>query len=338
MTCKVLLHHYGRFTSPPRRRFVGGLVATVDPVELEGFSTNQVKRILNYSLGYDENSPTFLYLRKPNCSLDSGLVPLADALQDLNMLLTYAQSHQNRLHVYVSRVEISPLVVADHHKDEENKKEKQGKPSYFAEMISHLTRKISRRFTTVYYTLPPNNTLSGLKQIKNDYDTNVMYDIAKVAGKIQLFVSHHQIDLSTVLIPNDGSLEEAFAEQEHFEDEETKLSCPKIDLSTSMVDSANDARKTIVSNLQRELEAEATLANTMLGNLTRYSEQMRIREIQITMLQNMLTMSLNSYGLHALLMTHEADIRTTNNLIRARQELLRSIAEKQNFINNYRAI
>ncbi|GJX95100.1 hypothetical protein Tco_0349686 [Tanacetum coccineum] len=178
-------------------------------------------------------------------------------------------------------------------------------------MISYLTRKIPRRFTTLYYTLPPNNTLSGLKQIKNDYDTNVMYDIAKVAGKIQLFVSHHQIDLSTVLIPNDGSLEEAFAD---------------------------DARKTIISNLQRELEAEATLQNTMLGNLTRYFEQMRIREIQITMLQNMPTMSLNSYGLHALLMTHEADIRTTNNLIRARQELLRSIAEKQNFINNYRAI
>ncbi|GKA19868.1 transposase, MuDR, MULE transposase domain protein [Tanacetum coccineum] len=118
-----------RFTSPPRRSFVGGLVATVDPVELERFSTNQVKRILTYSLGYDENSPTFLYLRKPNCSLDSGLVPLADALQDRNMLLTYAQSHQNRLHVYVSRVEISPLVVADQHKDEGGKKEKHRKPS-----------------------------------------------------------------------------------------------------------------------------------------------------------------------------------------------------------------
>nr|GEW55014.1 hypothetical protein [Tanacetum cinerariifolium] len=102
-----------------------------------------------------------------------------------------------------------------------------------------------------------------------------------------------------------------------------------------MADSANDARKTIVSNLQRELEAEATLANTMLGNLTRYSEQMRIHEIQITMLQNMPTMSFNSYWLYALLMTHEEDICTTNNLIRARQELLRSIAEKQNFVDNY---
>nr|GEV61402.1 transposase, MuDR, MULE transposase domain protein [Tanacetum cinerariifolium] len=118
------------FTSPSRRSFVGGLVATVDPVELERFSTNQVKRILTYSLGYDENSPTFLYSRKPNCSLDSSLVPLADALQDRNMLLTYAQSHQNRLHVYVSWAEISPLVVADQYKDEGNKKEKHGKPSF----------------------------------------------------------------------------------------------------------------------------------------------------------------------------------------------------------------
>ncbi|GKC02186.1 hypothetical protein Tco_0993796, partial [Tanacetum coccineum] len=50
-----------------------------------------------------------------------------------------------------------------------------------------------------------------MKAIKNDYDTNVMYDIAKVAGKLQIYVSHHPIDLSTVLIPNDGSLEESFA-------------------------------------------------------------------------------------------------------------------------------
>ncbi|GJV38167.1 transposase, MuDR, MULE transposase domain protein [Tanacetum coccineum] len=49
-----------------------------------------------------------------------------------------------------------------------------------------------------------------IKAIKNDYDTNVMYDIAKVAGKLQIFVSHNPIDLRTVLIPNDGSLEESF--------------------------------------------------------------------------------------------------------------------------------
>ncbi|GJX67248.1 hypothetical protein Tco_0302975 [Tanacetum coccineum] len=187
----------------------------------------------------------------------------------------------------------------------------------------------------------------------NDYDTNVMYDIAKVAGKIQLFVSHHQIDLSTVLIPNDGSLEEAFAgfinktipttpyTQTNFNFvvyNNGQLVLDDTKTTMSMASSANEARKIIVSKLQRELEAEATFANQLLCNLTRYREQMRIREIQMTMMQNMPTTSLNSYGLHALLMTHEADIRTTNNLIRARQELLRSIAEKQNFINSYMAI
>ncbi|GJU38925.1 hypothetical protein Tco_1191882 [Tanacetum coccineum] len=51
-----------------------------------------------------------------------------------------------------------------------------------------------------------------MKAIKNDYDTNVMYDIAKVVGKLQICVSYHPIDLSMVLIPNDGSLEESFAD------------------------------------------------------------------------------------------------------------------------------
>ncbi|GKE41068.1 hypothetical protein Tco_1464473 [Tanacetum coccineum] len=88
----------------------------------------------------------------------------------------------------------------------------------------------------------------------------------------------------------------------------------------SMASSSNEARKTIVSKLQRELEAEATFANQLLCNLTRYRGQMRISGIEMTMMQNMPTTSLNSYELHALLMTHEADIRTTNNLIRARQE------------------
>ncbi|GJS41804.1 hypothetical protein Tco_0566847 [Tanacetum coccineum] len=81
----------------------------------------------------------------------------------------------------------------------------------FEDMVSYLTRKIPRRFTTLYYILPPNNTLLGMKAIKNDYDTNIMYDIAKVVGKLNIYVSHHPKDLSMVLIPNDDALEESFA-------------------------------------------------------------------------------------------------------------------------------
>nr|GEW23941.1 hypothetical protein [Tanacetum cinerariifolium] len=84
----------------------------------------------------------------------------------------------------------------------------------FEAMVSYLNIKIHRRFTTQYYTFPPNNTLLGMKAIKNDYDTHVMYDIEKVDGKFQTYVSHHLIDLSTVLIPNDGSLEELSAVME----------------------------------------------------------------------------------------------------------------------------
>ncbi|GJZ37559.1 hypothetical protein Tco_0583750 [Tanacetum coccineum] len=276
----------------------------------------------------------------------------------------------------------------------------------FEDMVSYLKWKIPRQFTTLYYMLPPNYALSGMKQIKNDYETNVMYDIAKVAGKLQIFVSHTPIDLSTVLIPNNGSLEESlaaqykleiyidhigvdfviskyifpnaslaemmnhvitdyssenegiirqetqndytfdkmveWAEQEHFEYEETKNLVSHTHffspLTYYMAYGANEARQAIVLKLQREIQAEETLADQLLCNLTRYTEEMRIRSVQITMLQSMPTTSLNTYGLHALLMTHEADIRTTNIILRTRQQLLRSISAKQNFINNYMAI
>nr|GEV97423.1 transposase, MuDR, MULE transposase domain protein [Tanacetum cinerariifolium] len=179
----------------------------------------------------------------------------------------------------------------------------------FEDMVSYLTRKIPKRFTTLYYTLPSNHTLSGLKAMKNDYDTNVMYDIVKVAGKLQIYAAHHPIDLSTVLIPNDGSLEKCFA-----------------------------VRQTLLKRLQTKLQAEVTLANKLSCELTRVAEQMRIHGIHMAMLHAMPLTSLNSYGLHALRMTHDSDIRITHNLRTTRDELLRNIVEKQKFINNYKAI
>ncbi|GJY15858.1 hypothetical protein Tco_0386280 [Tanacetum coccineum] len=57
----------------------------------------------------------------------AGLVPFEDAIQERDTILMY--THHNRLHVYVSRVELSPLVVAELFRDETNKRENQGKPS-----------------------------------------------------------------------------------------------------------------------------------------------------------------------------------------------------------------
>ncbi|GKC82829.1 hypothetical protein Tco_1138546 [Tanacetum coccineum] len=155
-----------------------------------------------------------------------------------------------------------------------------------------------------------------------------------------------------------------WAEQEHFEYEETKSPYTQNSHSISPISTMlsstietclsythffspltyymaygeNEARQAIVLKLQREIQAEETLAHQLLCNLTRYTEEMHIRSLQITRLQTMPTTSRNTYGLHALLMTLEADIRTTNIILRTRQQLLRSISAKQNFVNNYMAI
>ncbi|GJW63538.1 hypothetical protein Tco_0115422 [Tanacetum coccineum] len=105
-----------------------------------------------------------------------------------------------------------------------------------------------------------------------------------------------------------------------------------------MAYSANSTRQTLLRRLESELEDEVTLANQLSCELTRVAEQMRISEIHMTMFHAMPITSLNSYGLHALLMTHEWNIRTAHNLRTTRDELLRSIAEKQKLIDNYKAI
>ncbi|GJW55226.1 hypothetical protein Tco_0099311 [Tanacetum coccineum] len=150
-----------------------------------------------------------------------------------------------------------------------------------------------------------------------------------------------------------------WAEQEHFEYEETKTSHAIAPISTmlsSIIETClsythffspltyymaygeTEARQAIVLKLQREIQAEETLAHQLLCNLTRYTEEMNIRSLQITRLQTLPTTSRNTYGLHALLMTLEADIHTTNIILRTRQQLLRSISAKQHFVNNYMAI
>nr|GEZ97877.1 bulb-type lectin domain-containing protein [Tanacetum cinerariifolium] len=122
-----------------------------------------------------------------------------------------------------------------------------------------------------------------------------------------------------------------WAKQEHFEDEKTKEFHCHTEIWKNL-------RQTLLRSLQTELQAEVTLANKLSRELTSVAEQMRIREIHKAMLHAMPLTSLNSYGLHALLMTHESDIRIIHNLRTIRDELLRSIAEKQKFIDNYRAI
>ncbi|GJR23728.1 transposase, MuDR, MULE transposase domain protein [Tanacetum coccineum] len=228
------------------------------------------------------------------------------------------------------------------------------------DLKQYLLNILGTKIHALYYKMP-HNRFSITVKLRNNYDMLVMFDISSAHYKLEIYIDHLGVDfiiakyillnaslaeMMNHVITNYTSESEddkrevtqndytfnqmvEWAEQEHFEDEETKVSCPKIDLSSLLISNngsleesfgAKEARNSIVLKLQRELEAERTLAHQLLCNLTRYSEEMSIREVQITMLQSMPTMSLNSYGLHALLMAHEADIRTTNNIIRTRQE------------------
>ncbi|GKA31278.1 hypothetical protein Tco_0717583 [Tanacetum coccineum] len=257
----------------------------------------------------------------------------------------------------------------------------------FEDTVSYLTWKIPRRFTTIYYMLPPYYMLSGMKQIKNDYHTNVMYDIAKVAGKLQIFVSHRQIDLSTVLIPNNGSLEESFAaqykleiyidhigvnfviskyifpnaslaemmnhvitdyssenediirkvtqndytfdqmvewaEQEHFEDEETNVSCLKTDISSVL----------IPNNGSME---EPKIDLSYLHQMQKRKNMFTDRRVEINNLMVLHDHQLIEYGKYALGCMTGADMKKCVYLKSVRDELLRSMEEKRQLMTNYR--
>ncbi|GJW18273.1 hypothetical protein Tco_0025709 [Tanacetum coccineum] len=81
------------------------------------------------------------------------------------------------------------------------------------------------------------------------------------------------------------------------------------------------------------------LVNNLLGEMTRYLPQMRTRAQEEKRVHSLLLdQPLNSYGLHTLLMTSDSDRRVTDALKAVREEVTKSINEKQQLISNYRAI
>ncbi|GJW84789.1 hypothetical protein Tco_0157934 [Tanacetum coccineum] len=209
-----------------------------------------------------------------------------------------------------------------------------------------------------------------MKAIKNDYDTNVMYDIAKVVGKLQIFVSYNPIDLSTMLIPNDGSLEQAFAgiisEETKKQQESLRLQREleaKIDLgdsqfqtnlpikqivncifsSSTMGANPNDVRLTVLMALQEAHDEKSCLKKQMLSLMHRFADRFIRRMLEINRLMTLPAHPLIDYGRHALERMIGADMRNASylkmardQLKMARDQLLRSMKEKQEFIKNYK--
>ncbi|GJS34816.1 hypothetical protein Tco_0533198 [Tanacetum coccineum] len=106
-----------------------------------------------------------------------------------------------------------------------------------------------------------------------------------------------------------------------------------------MANEPNEMRDAILRRLRTEQEKEVTLANNLLGEMTRYLLQIRSHVEEETRVHSLpLDQPLNSYGLHTLLMYSQSDTRITTALEATREEVIRSINEKQELINNYRAI
>ncbi|GJT89466.1 hypothetical protein Tco_1071183 [Tanacetum coccineum] len=97
----------------------------------------------------------------------------------------------------------------------------------------------------------------------------------------------------------------------------------------------NDVRLSNLRRLQEELEVEIALAKNLLDVLTRYLDQMRSPGPEMTTVGSLPDHPIINYTLQR---TTGADMRNTKNLVATRNELLRSIAEKEEFTNNYIAM
>ncbi|GJW51359.1 hypothetical protein Tco_0092710 [Tanacetum coccineum] len=106
-----------------------------------------------------------------------------------------------------------------------------------------------------------------------------------------------------------------------------------------MANEPNEVQDIILRRLRTEQEKDVTLVNNLVGEMTRYLLQMCSRVEEETRVRLLpLDQPLNSYGVHALLMSSESDTRITTALEATKEEVMRSINEKQKLINNYRAI
>ncbi|GJT03623.1 hypothetical protein Tco_0838085 [Tanacetum coccineum] len=96
-----------------------------------------------------------------------------------------------------------------------------------------------------------------------------------------------------------------------------------------MANKQTELRDGILQQLNTKLEKEVMLVNNLLGEMTRYLQQMRTRAQEEKRVHSLpLEQPQNSYGLHTLLMTSDSDRRLTDTLKAAREEVMKSINEK----------
>nr|GEV72319.1 hypothetical protein [Tanacetum cinerariifolium] len=135
-----------------------------------------------------------------------------------------------------------------------------------------------------------------------------------------------------------------WAEQEHFEYEKTKVSCPKIDLSSVLIQNnsskeesfGENVRLTVLMKLQEALDEEAVLEEEILSLMHRFIDRFTDRRVEINNMMVLHDHPLNDYGKYALRCMTGADMKKCVKLKGVRDELLRSMEEKRQLMMNYR--
>ncbi|GKA54512.1 hypothetical protein Tco_0753461 [Tanacetum coccineum] len=103
-----------------------------------------------------------------------------------------------------------------------------------------------------------------------------------------------------------------------------------------MATNPNDVRLTVLMTLQEAHDEESCLEEQMLSLMHRFADRFTRRRPEINRLMSLPDHPLIDYGHYALERMIGADMRNASYLKMDRDELLRSMKEKQEFIKNYK--
>ncbi|GKC75358.1 hypothetical protein Tco_1126132 [Tanacetum coccineum] len=103
-----------------------------------------------------------------------------------------------------------------------------------------------------------------------------------------------------------------------------------------MATNPNDVGLTVLMSLQEAHDEESCLEEQMLNLMHRFADRFTRCMPEINRLKSLPDHLLIDYGRYALERMTGADMRNAASLKMARDELLRSMEEKQEFIKNYK--
>ncbi|GKB29615.1 hypothetical protein Tco_0869016 [Tanacetum coccineum] len=215
----------------------------------------------------------------------------------------------------------------------------------------------------LYYKIP-HNRFSVTVKLRNNYDMQVMFDICSARYKLEIYIDHVGVNfvIHKYIFPNanfaemmnhvitdyssenEGIIRQEtqndytsdqmieWAEQEHFEYEETKVSYPNIDLSSMLIHNNRSKEE----SFGEAIDEEAILEEQILALMHRFADRFTDRRVEINNLMVLHDHPLVDYGKYALGCMTGADMKKCVYLKSVRDELLRSMEEKRQLMANYR--